>query len=79
MLILYSRPSCHLCERAQALLAPLCRELGVALSVASVEDDPRLEAAYGERIPVLVRDGVELLAWPFDRAQASAVLQAVRR
>jgi glutaredoxin len=79
VLILYSRPGCHLCERAQAMLTPLCRELGVALAVSNVEDDPRLEAAYGERIPVLVQDGVELLVWPFDRAQARFALQAVRR
>jgi glutaredoxin len=76
MLVLYSRPGCHLCARAQAILAPLCRDAGVALEVVSVEDDSALERRYGERIPVLARDGVELLAWPFDRAQARAVLRS---
>ena len=63
---LYQRDHCHLCDLALAVLAA-----ARAPEFASVwiDDDPVLEARYGERVPVLrdARDGREL-DWPFDAA-----------
>lgn len=65
-LILYSTEACHLCEQAEALLAPwVGRGMRVAVDDIAVSDE--LFARYGERIPVLRRPdtGAEL-DWPFD-------------
>ena len=53
---MYGRAWCHLCEEmAQAL-----RALGVEFEEIDVDSDPRLEALYGEDVPVLLKDGAEV-------------------
>ncbi len=50
------RPWCHLCEEmAQAL-----RAAGVAFEEIDVDADARLEALYGEDVPVVLKDGAEV-------------------
>ena len=56
VLTLLSRPYCHLCEEMAAAL----RSLGIAVTEVDIDADPRLEELYGEHIPVLLKDGVEL-------------------
>jgi glutaredoxin len=53
---LYGRVYCHLCEEMAAAL----RTLGIAFVEIDVDADPRLDELYGENVPVLLRDGVEL-------------------
>ncbi|MDR6991538.1 glutaredoxin family protein [Luteimonas sp. 3794] len=63
-LILYQRDDCHLCDLALDVLA----HAGVpAFDSVFIDDEPTLEARYGERVPVLrdALDGHEL-DWPFD-------------
>lgn len=63
MLTLYQRDDCHLCDQAIEVLATV--RVGDFISVF-VDGEPRLEADYGERVPVLRdRTGREL-DWPFD-------------
>jgi hypothetical protein len=76
VLTLYSRPGCHLCDEARAILAPLCRALGLTLHEANIENDPALTERYGWSIPVAALDGDDVLAWPFTRATARHVLLA---
>jgi glutaredoxin len=53
---LLGRAWCHLCEEmAQAL-----RAAGIDFEEIDVDSDPRLEAQYGEDVPVLLKDGAEL-------------------
>jgi glutaredoxin len=53
---LYGRAYCHLCEEmAQAL-----RSMGVDFEEIDVDADPHLDELYGENVPVLLKDGVEL-------------------
>lgn len=65
---LYSRPDCHLCEEAEAMLTLLAP--GISVETLDIEDDIRLLDRYGVRVPVLRRepDGAEL-GWPFDAQQ----------
>jgi hypothetical protein len=70
--ILYGTLGCHLCELAEAQLAPLLEALLLQARVIEIEcidiaDDDALLLRYGERIPVLrrLRDNTEL-NWPFD-------------
>lgn len=69
--ILYTRPGCHLCEHAEALL----HTLGVEFQPVDIETDSSLEKVYGLRIPVLriVSSGQEL-AFPFDASTVSEFL-----
>jgi glutaredoxin len=61
-LILYSRPGCHLCDDARTIL----ERVGEPFEDVDIETDPALHAAYLERIPVVVLDGVELFEYFVD-------------
>lgn len=52
-LTLYLRHGCHLCEAMLAQLQPWQTELGFELETVDIDDDPALEDAYGELVPVL--------------------------
>ncbi|MBI3461918.1 MAG: glutaredoxin family protein [Planctomycetes bacterium] len=53
--LLYTRPGCHLCEEAQALLA----KYGMGATEVSIDADPALQTHYHDCVPVVVIDGVE--------------------
>jgi hypothetical protein len=75
VLTLYSRSDCHLCEQAYAILVSLRGNLQYELRVVDINQDATLVERYGVTIPVVSLDGEDLLAWPFTRAMAYAVLQ----
>jgi len=50
---LYSRPGCHLCEEANAAIAPLLREFGAALREVNIDENAFLRERYGWDIPVI--------------------------
>jgi long-chain acyl-CoA synthetase len=60
---LLSRADCHLCDVARADLTRITGELGVALSEVDVDSDRELRAEYGDRLPVILIDGVEHGYW----------------
>jgi glutaredoxin len=57
---LYSRPGCHLCEEARAVLEHARRRTAFEIDEIDIEGDDALHARYLERIPVVVLDGEEL-------------------
>ncbi|MFM7412985.1 MAG: glutaredoxin family protein [Planctomycetota bacterium] len=68
--LLYTRRGCHLCEEAEDLLAVW----RVKVELVDVDSDAAALAAYGARVPVLVRDGTVALEGRFDeRAVATLV------
>jgi glutaredoxin len=62
----YSRPGCHLCADAMAVLRGLQDELGFELSERDIDGDEALQRAYFERIPVIALDGEELFDYFID-------------
>ena len=70
--VLYQRDDCHLCDLALAVLAEARLE---TFESVFIDEDPRLEARFGTRVPVLREDvsGIEL-DWPFDASAVAAVL-----
>jgi glutaredoxin len=68
--VLYSRPGCHLCEDARAML----ERAGVAFSELDIESDDALFRRYLERIPVIAIDGVEAFELVVDEAALRARL-----
>ncbi|KGQ17791.1 Glutaredoxin 2 [Lysobacter dokdonensis DS-58] len=61
---LFQRDDCPLCDEALAVLAAARTP---EFEPVWIDDDPVLEARYGERVPVL-RDEISEteLDWPFD-------------
>ena len=50
---LYTRPGCHLCEEAKAVIEPLVEEFGARLREVNIDEDRDLTDRYGWDIPVL--------------------------
>jgi hypothetical protein len=71
---LYSRPGCHLCEDARAVIGAVCEELGESYVEISILDDPELLRRYGEEIPVTLVDGRQHDFWRVDPARLRAAL-----
>ena len=69
--ILYTRPVCHFCDEALALINGL-PDLG-SVETLDISGDLELISRYGYRIPVLVRDNGAELGWPFTRADIEAL------
>lgn len=55
-IVLYSKPGCHLCEDAKALLPALEKEFEIALEEVNILDDPALFELYKYTIPVMIVD-----------------------
>ncbi|MCG8437088.1 MAG: glutaredoxin family protein [Pseudomonadales bacterium] len=72
MVVLYTTVGCHLCDQARELL--LMVNPSQEITAVDVAEDDALIARYGERIPVLSREGKEL-AWPFGLLEVQAFLQ----
>jgi hypothetical protein len=69
---LYQRDDCRLCDQAIALLA---HARVPDFESVWIDDDPALEARYGERVPVLRdEDSGRELGWPFDLATLQGFL-----
>jgi glutaredoxin len=56
----YSKPDCHLCEQAMAVLRGLQGEFSFALQERDIDGEEELQRAYFDRIPVIEIDGEEL-------------------
>lgn len=67
---LLTRAGCHSCTHASAVLHEVCAEFGVAVTVIDVDEaaaeSPDLRAKYGDRVPVVLLDGVEHSYWEVD-------------
>src|ERR1700730_12085423 len=50
---LYTRPGCHLCEEAKALINPMLAEFGATLREVSIDESAVLRERYGLDIPVI--------------------------
>ena len=78
---LYTRPGCHLCDDARAVVEQVCAELGVSFTEIDISAGPeaeRLTAAYGEEIPVTLVDGRQHDFWRVDPARLRAALTRER-
>ena len=73
-LTLLVRAYCHLCDEMREALAPLAVENGVTVELIDVDADPRLEARWGDKVPVLLAGSRELCHHRLDRAVVAAAL-----
>jgi glutaredoxin len=50
---IYSRPGCHLCEEAKAVIQPLLEEFGATVREVNIDKDTELAERYSWDIPVI--------------------------
>lgn len=73
---LYSRPGCHLCDDARAVIAAVCADLGETYEEVDITTDDDLEDRYRDEIPVTLVDGRQHDFWRVDEARLRAALGA---
>jgi hypothetical protein len=71
---LLSKPGCHLCDDARAVVEVVCAELGESFDEVDITSDAELMRTYGEEIPVTFVDGRQHDFWRVDPARLRAAL-----
>ncbi|MEG6574578.1 MAG: glutaredoxin [Caldibacillus debilis] len=71
----YSRPGCHLCERAETVLRELAEELPITVKKINIDDSDEWTEKYGLMIPVLEVDGQIILYGQIVKDEARNRLQ----
>ena len=71
---LYSRPGCHLCDDARAVIERVCTDLGERYDEVNIDDDPALLERFGEEIPVTFVDGRQHDFWRVDEQRLRTAL-----
>lgn len=74
-LTLLTRPGCHLCDDARAVVARVAGELALRWDERSIAGDAELERAYGELVPVVLVDGRQHAVWRVDPDRLRLALQ----
>jgi glutaredoxin len=72
---LYSRPGCHLCDDARAVIEQVCRELGEEYAEVDITTSEELLRRFGEEIPVTFVDGAQHDFWRVDPARLRDALR----
>jgi glutaredoxin len=72
---LLSRQGCHLCDAARRVVRSVCDPEGVAWEEVDIDTDPTLQARYGELIPVVLVDNVQVGYWHIEPAAIRAALR----
>ena len=80
-LLLLSKPGCHLCDDARAVVSQVRTELAsrgidTMLSERNILEDPALARLYAEDIPVLFVAGKQHAIW---RVDAQKLTRAIER
>jgi glutaredoxin len=57
---IFSKPGCHLCERAKAVAERCRQQFAFTLEEVNITDRAELIQRYGNDIPVVLLDGVEI-------------------
>jgi len=55
--VLFSRPGCHLCDEARAVIEAVRADEGFVFEEIDIETDDELVRDYGIRVPVIAIDG----------------------
>jgi glutaredoxin len=76
-LSIVGKPGCHLCDDAKEVIDSVVRQFPeVELESVSIEDNPLWADIYGERIPVVLLNGVEHAQW---RVDPEKLIRALRQ
>ena len=73
--VLYSRPGCHLCDDARAVIEAVCAEVGERYDEIDITGSEELTRSFGEEIPVTFVDGRQHDFWWVDPVRLRAALR----
>ena len=76
--VVYSRPGCHLCETAEALVAEICAETADSWTRVDITTDDDLVSRFTEQVPVTFVDGTQHDFWRVDPVRLRAALARAR-
>ena len=71
---LLTRPGCHLCDDARAVIARVAADLGVGWGERDITQSEADLREYGEMIPVTLIDGVQHDFWRVDERRLRRAL-----
>lgn len=71
---LYSRPGCHLCDDARAVIEKVCADLGESCAEVDITSDPALLDRFTDEVPVTFVDGRQHDFWRVDEARLRTAL-----
>lgn len=73
---LLTKPGCHLCDDARAVLEEVTSRLGLTWTDVDTATRPDLAQQYAEELPVLMIDGVQRDFWRIDPVRLERLLGA---
>jgi Glutaredoxin-like domain (DUF836) len=79
VITLLTRPGCHLCDGARAVIEKVAAELGVPWRERDITGSDGDLRAYGDMIPVTLIDGVQHDFWRVSEQRLRAALTAPPR
>jgi glutaredoxin len=71
---LYSRPGCHLCDDARAVIEAVCADLGESYTEVDIDSDPELRERFTDEVPVTFVDGRQHDFWRVSADRLRAAL-----
>ncbi len=71
---LYSKPGCHLCDDARAVVERVCADLGTSYDEVDITTSRELMNAYSDQIPVTFVDGEQHDFWRVDETRLRRAL-----
>ncbi len=74
---LLSKPGCHLCDDARAVISAVCEDMGETFDEVDIRGDTLLMSEFGEQIPVTFVDDRQHDFWRVDSERLRKAL--VRR
>jgi Glutaredoxin-like domain (DUF836) len=78
VITLLSRPGCHLCDDARAVIARVAAELGVTWQERDITRSDSDLRAYGDMVPVTLIDGEQHDFWRVSETRLRAALAVPR-
>jgi glutaredoxin len=75
---LLTRPGCHLCDAARAVIERVAAELGVSWQERDITGSAEDLRAYSDMIPVTLIDGVQHDFWRVSERRLRAALSSPR-
>ena len=72
----YSRTGCHLCEIAIDRIKSTKDELKFELDIKLIDNDVKLQAEYGEQVPVILIEGKVHDYWRVDLERFTKAIKA---
>jgi hypothetical protein len=76
--VFYTKPGCHLCDEARAVVERVATDTGAGWRELSILDDEELRERYWELIPVVLVDGEQHDFYRVDETRLRAALQGRR-